>query len=386
VSSDQIDVLLVEDDPDDALLIREMLSESDTASFKVEHVQRLESAMEEIQKDSYGVILLDLTLPDSMGLDTFRDLHEQAEHTPIVVLTGLDDEAVGMEALRAGAQDYLMKGDVNSSLLVRALRYAIERQRLETRLAQALKRLDREFEIIANVQKSLLPSEVPQIPGFQLTTHYQPAEWAGGDYFDFLPLGNAATGVLLADVSGRGAPAAVLMAMTRVIVHASENWSDPQAVLDNLNQELSANIPSGTFVTGTCGVLNYAQPEPFFDFACAGHTPPLLFETQSGDTTFLDVKARFPLGVQSETVYPRRTIQLKPGSALILFTDGVTNAVNPAGKAFGQDGLARALERGQPRTSEEICDAILHALQEHSGGDDLKDDTTLVIIQAEDQH
>lgn len=381
MSSDQINVLLVEDDPDDALLIREMLGESDSVDFDVQHVQRLAAATEEISENSYGVILLDLTLPDSMGLDTFRDLHVLAEHTPIVVLTGLDDEAVGMEALRAGAQDYLMKGDVNSSLLVRALRYAIERQRLESRLAQALKRLDREFEIIANVQKSLLPSKVPQIPGFQVTTYYQPAEWAGGDYYDFLPLGENSTGILLADVSGRGAPAAVLMAMTRVIVHAAENWHDPQAVLDNLNQELSANIPSGTFVTGTCGVLNHQTL--CFEFACAGHTPPLLFDTRNGKTEFLDVDARIPLGIRPETTYPRRNVQLQPGKALILFTDGVTNAVSPNRKPFTEKGLAAALQHKKPQTPDAIRDAILHALRKHCGDDELEDDTTLMILQAE---
>ncbi|MFW6457386.1 MAG: PP2C family protein-serine/threonine phosphatase [Planctomycetota bacterium] len=381
MSKQTVKVLLVEDDPDDAFLIHEMLGESRTVDFDLTHVTRLSEATESLDEQHYDIVLLDLTLPDSTGIDTFYKLNASTPRPPIVVLTGLADEQMGTETVRAGAQDYLIKGDVNSDLLIRSVRYAIERDRLEDNLSDALDRLDREFEIIARVQNNLLPSKVPAISGFELTTYYQPAEWAGGDYFDFLSIDPNETGILLADVSGRGAPAAVLMAMTRVIVHEEDNWADPNAVLSTLNQQLTANIPAGRFVTANYGVLNH--DDRTFRFSCAGHTPPLILDGATNTVRFLDVESRMPLGIKTDISYGISQVVLEPGSTLVMYTDGVTTAQAHDGSAFGQQRLAEALESNAPETSDDIRDTILNALLQHTGERELTDDTTLVIIRAE---
>lgn len=125
----KIRVLLVEDDPDDVLLLREMLREADAIEFELTHVERLEAAISTAAQEQFDVLLLDLSLPDSRGLETFNELHRQLPEMPVVVLTGLDDETVATGAVHGGAQDYLIKGQVNGTLLVRSIRYAIERQR-----------------------------------------------------------------------------------------------------------------------------------------------------------------------------------------------------------------------------------------------------------------
>lgn len=127
--NDTIRVLLVEDDPDDVLLLREMLDEVTSAKFALTHVGLLEQGIATAQAQPFDVLLLDLSLPDSRGLDTFTRLHERLPEMPVVVLTGLDDETVAVGAVQGGAQDYLIKGKVDSTLLVRSIRYAIERQR-----------------------------------------------------------------------------------------------------------------------------------------------------------------------------------------------------------------------------------------------------------------
>ncbi|MFO7958619.1 MAG: response regulator [Candidatus Brocadiia bacterium] len=134
-----IRVLLIEDDPDDVLLIREMLEESDLARFEVDAAERLSDGVHLLGEDSYDVILLDLSLPDRQGLGSLGAARSAAPRTPIVVLTGLDDQEVALKAVGAGAQDYLIKGQVNSQLLARSMRYAMERQRLEAALEQAAK-------------------------------------------------------------------------------------------------------------------------------------------------------------------------------------------------------------------------------------------------------
>ena len=134
-------VLLVEDHPGDARLIREALAEVQATRFEIERVDRLASTLERLAKGGIDIVLLDLSLPDSQGFDTFVKVHAHTPRVPIVVLSGLDDEMVAMRAVQEGAQDYLVKGQVDSNVLVRALRYAITRQQLQEEL-RALSLID----------------------------------------------------------------------------------------------------------------------------------------------------------------------------------------------------------------------------------------------------
>ena len=131
MENETIQALLVEDNPADARLVEEMLSDSGQDSVELEHVEKLSSGLERLSQNSIDVILLDLKLPDSDGLNTFTRMHARAPDLPIIVLSGLGDEQVALEAVRNGAQDYLVKGEVNEDLLARAIRYAIERKRIQ---------------------------------------------------------------------------------------------------------------------------------------------------------------------------------------------------------------------------------------------------------------
>ncbi len=127
MSPEEIRILLLEDNPGDALLLHVVAREAETAQLKIEHVQRLSEGIERLRGRAFDVILLDLSLPDSQGLDTLGRALEHASDTPVVVFTGTEDEELGLEAVREGAQDYLVKGQVDEKLLLRSLRYAIER-------------------------------------------------------------------------------------------------------------------------------------------------------------------------------------------------------------------------------------------------------------------
>jgi DNA-binding response OmpR family regulator len=142
MDNDTIHVLLVEDNPDDAELVRDALSGTSTTSYDVGHVQSLAEAMDKLENDGADVILLDLALPDSEGLQTVTRMVEQAPGTPVIILTGYDDDAVSIKAVQMGAQDYLVKNKVDTDLISRSIRYALERHRLReelTRLREAEK-------------------------------------------------------------------------------------------------------------------------------------------------------------------------------------------------------------------------------------------------------
>ena len=141
---DTVRILLVEDNEDDALLLRENLSEDRCACFDLVHAGRLSTALERLAERDIDVVLLDLGLPDSQGLDSLKEINSKYQNVPIIVLTGLSDESLGIDAVRMGAQDYLVKGQVSQSLLIRAVRYSVERKRVEELLRKSL----REKEIL----------------------------------------------------------------------------------------------------------------------------------------------------------------------------------------------------------------------------------------------
>jgi DNA-binding NarL/FixJ family response regulator len=147
-----ITVLLIEDDPDDAFLIQEMLSEAKGVSFEIEHEERLDEGLARLAKGGLDAVLVDLGLPDSLGMETFLRVQAHAPEVPVLVLTGLDDEAVGLRAVRRGAQDYLVKGNVNSEVLSSAVLYAVQRKRLE----ETAKRKEYFIERIVNKVPDIL--------------------------------------------------------------------------------------------------------------------------------------------------------------------------------------------------------------------------------------
>ena len=154
MGGDSIKVLLIEDNAGDACLLREFLKEPQGTSFEMVHVDRLSEALSSLARETFGIILLDLSLPDADGLDTISRLRRLAEKVPIVVLTGLNDEEVAVAAIEAGAQDYLIKGQVSGPLLARALRYAIQRHRVE----ESLRDRNRELLILRNISETVLSS------------------------------------------------------------------------------------------------------------------------------------------------------------------------------------------------------------------------------------
>ncbi|MBN1310671.1 MAG: response regulator [Anaerolineae bacterium] len=169
---DQISVLLVEDNPLDARLIRELLADVGNHNFELEWVDRLSAGIERLDEGEFQIVLLDLSLPDSQGIDTLSTLLAAVSTIPIIVLTGLDDEMIGLEAVQRGAQDYLIKGQVDSNLLARAICYAIERRRLTEQLHERRRALHLLITSIPNVL--LVVDETDRLSSFFLPSHFPP--------------------------------------------------------------------------------------------------------------------------------------------------------------------------------------------------------------------
>lgn len=253
---------------------------------------------------------------------------------------------------------------------------------LSEELQQTYEALDRELRIVAEIQRSLLPAQLPVIPTLDLAVYYQPSQRAGGDYYDFFPLPGKRWGIFLADVSGHGTPAAVLMAITHCIAHTHPGPPMPPArVLDYLNHHLVIRYTNQNehFVTAFYAV--YDPGERTLTYACAGHNPPRLKRCQNGTLSALAQASGLPLGITAEKAAYDEWVQcLQPGDQLIFYTDGITEARNPEGQLFKTERLDRVLEDCSLQASA-LLDAVLRSVDEFTNARPAEDDRTLIVAR-----
>jgi sigma-B regulation protein RsbU (phosphoserine phosphatase) len=269
----------------------------------------------------------------------------------------------------------LAEAMLDTSLLGMATRNLVSKRRVE-RLNQEL---NHQFEQIANIQRSLLPQKLPDIPGLDIATSYLTSERAGGDYYDFFPFQDGHWGVLIADVSGHGPAAATVMAMLRAILHCyCDDDVSPAAVMRYVNDKLVASNLDGSFVTAFFAVYHPEDSE--IVWSRCGHNPPMLKKPGTSEVDLLDASGDPPLGVipDPDPVEDRR--RFAPGETLALYTDGITEAFGENGEMFGVKGLADAL-RGCGGSPDCVIDAVHAALYRHTGVMERDDDQTLVAIQ-----
>ena len=257
---------------------------------------------------------------------------------------------------------------------------------LRNRLGNALAALDKELQTVGEIQRSLLPQELPKIPGFELASHYLTSARAGGDYYDFFPLCEGGWGLFIADVSGHGTPAAVLMAITHALAHAQPGThTPPDVLLKYLNQQLARFYThDGTFVTAFYGVLD--PKTRTITYSMAGHNPPRL--ARDGRILSLDKNAALPLGILCEQSYGQATLSLEAGDLLLLYTDGITEAPAPLRapgprELFGIDRLDRLLIDCHPSCAQACVTRILKEVERFTGGAPPRDDQTLIAIRCQ---
>lgn len=313
-------VLLVEDDDGDAFLVSELLA--DVAEHVVMHrVDTLASALSaRLQVDC---VLLDLQLPDAMGLTALTKVRQHAPGTAVVVLTGHRDEAVGVAAVAAGAQDYLVKDQVDGLLLIKALRFAWERKRAEEAERQLL-----EQRLVADenrrLERGLLPAPLLTDPSLNLVARYRPGRGGsllGGDFYDAVELPDGTLHVIIGDVSGHGPDEAALGVALRIAWRSLVLAGLPTGeVLRTIEVVLRHERIKHSFAT-LCAI-SVAADRRSLRMRLAGHPPPLLIEGTTGrllPSEHLGV----PLGLLPDATWAPVDVQLSPDWALLMYTDGV---------------------------------------------------------------
>jgi sigma-B regulation protein RsbU (phosphoserine phosphatase) len=232
--------------------------------------------------------------------------------------------------------------------------------------------MSREANEARKIQEALLPRSSPYIPGFAVTGLSTPAGAVGGDWYDFIPFDDGRWGLVLADVSGKGTAAALLMSATRGILRSLATACCPSEVLTRLNELLVNDFPSGRFVTMVYAILDPATR--MLKFSSAGHLRPLLIENSHAQ--FLDTERGLPLGI-GPGGYSEAQVQLTPGSRLLFYSDGITEATNLEDDEYGAERLEKHFRR-----TDASAESILEDVRTFANGAGLHDDATVILVKA----
>ena len=393
-------VLLVEDNPGDARLIREFIRETDAESFDVQGAERLGVALDRLAQGGVDLVLLDLSLPDSHGIETFLKLHAAAPSVPTIVLSGLNDESVALQAVHDGAQDYLMKGQGDGRLLVRAMRYAQERAHTAAQLAAYADelrsrnaQLEADLQMARSIQRAFLPAQFPVFPAgappersrLQFHHLYRPAAAVGGDFFSVFALGDAAAGVFICDVMGHGLRAALITAVLRGLVEELRpQASEPGAFLATMNRNLHAILQrTDETILATAFLLMLDIETDQLRFANAGHPSPLHLRRAAGQVASLkdyDPRHGPALGLFAEARFPTCSCPVQSGDAIVLFTDGLHEAEGPGGEEFGMARMEACVRDRLTRPTGELLVDLLSAAERFAAGRPFADDVCLVGV------
>jgi serine phosphatase RsbU (regulator of sigma subunit) len=377
---EQVQVLLVEDDDGDALLVSELLSEVG-AAVVVRRARSLTQARDLVP--GAACVLLDLGLPDSQGLNGLRQLLQLEPEAAIVVLTGQASEHMGEQAVRAGAQDYLVKGEVAGPMLNRVIRYAVERRRAEE-AQRALHVAQIRAQENARLERGLLPSPLLADPRLSVSARCLPGGkhmLLGGDFYDVVEASDGWVHALVGDVCGRGPAEAALGVCLRVAWRTLVLAGRPaEEILSTLSELLEHERQDDTMFATLC--MTSVHPGRTSGWVrMAGHLPPLLLSR--GGVAELPTLSAPPLGLSEVRDWPGTQIRLDGSWSILLYTDGlIEGRIGKGSERLGSEGLMDLIRDalgGPGKPGEALLDQVIDRVRQLNGGD-LDDDLAVLAL------
>ena len=371
-------VLLVDDEPANIQIVNSILKDIYKTRIATNGAKALELAN---QVPAPDLILLDVMMPEMDGYEVCSRL-KSADHTrdiPVIFLTGqteIDDETKGFEV---GAVDYIHKPFSPAVVQARVRTHLVLRG-IREQLARQLHAIQCEMDTARQIQLSILPREIPTIRGLDISARYLPMTSVAGDFYDFILIDEKRIGILVADVSGHGMPAALISSMLKIALDGQTKCAlEPARVLAGLNQALCGKF-QGHFVTAAYVVVDTERQSLLY--AGAGH-PPLILMDRSAEEARDFVENGLFLGFFPEATYTAVEIPFKVGDWGVLYTDGILEMTDPSDEQFGLDRFKRFLQDNHGLSTTQFVDALLEELSRWSNlasGREAEDDITLLAF------
>ncbi|OLE46723.1 MAG: hypothetical protein AUG46_08750 [Acidobacteria bacterium 13_1_20CM_3_58_11] len=384
--------ILIADDQQDVLDALRLLLKGH--GYRIETVNSPADLLAAVAGQEFDILLIDLnyardTTSGREGLDVLSRLREMEDAPPVVAMTGWATVGLAVEAMQYGVSDFVEKPWTNTRLLeILRKQISVGREQRESRRRAAEEARAREEALIHQqeqereiaeakaIQEKLLPREIRQMPGFEIASAWQSARLVGGDYFDILPLDEKTLGICIADVAGKGMPAALLMSNLQAAVRGLSSPSlAPNLLCSRLNSIVYRNTDSDRFITFFYAQLDGATRR--LDYVNAGHNAPFVVRSDGSHERLREGGA--VLGIFAARNYQMGSAQLAPGDRVILFTDGVTEASNRAGEEFGEARLLGLLTDQRTLSADQLQAKILAVVTEFTGGR-WQDDATLLVL------
>jgi sigma-B regulation protein RsbU (phosphoserine phosphatase) len=374
-------VLLVDDNPANLRLLSQILGE------RGHHVRAVTSglrALESVRMDPPDIILLDIRMPGMDGYKVCEQLKAAAEsaRVPVLFISALDEIQDKVRAFSAGGQDYITKPFQLEEVIAR-VEIHLSLHALQRDLEEANERLQRELVLAARVQASFMPGKLPEVPGWDLSVSLLPAKLTSGDFYNTILLPGGAVAILIADVVDKGVGAALYMAMSIALLRAAiaEFPEQPAVVCQAVSRQLHEFAGGGQFVTVFLGILD---PESgVLIYSNAGHNPPLLFSSAHSEAPLLLKNTGTALGVLEDGIWESGRIQMERGDALILYTDGITEAENEQHAFYRLPRLLDVARQSAGTPAVAIRDAILGSVRQFMGDAEQSDDIALLVVVRE---
>jgi phosphoserine phosphatase RsbU/P len=371
-------ILLVDDQPANLQVLLQTL---ETLGCKLLVAKNGEAALTIAQKASPDLILLDIMMPGIDGFEVCRRLkaNPATRKIPVIFLSALDETEDKVRGLKLGAVDYVAKpfqpeeviARVNTHLTIHRLGREVQKQRDE---------LEHELQVVSQLQRNLLPEHLPQIDGLKLAVHYETCRYAGGDYYDVAELSDGRLVILVADVEGHSAPAAVMMAMTCALFRSCPDLLEaPDRLLSYINENL-CKVNKESFVTAVCAV--YDVRSRTLKIARAGHPLPILYSSSGKTAAEIPCNGVFMMGLAPYSGVPVTEVTLQPGDRLLFYTDGITERFSEKQELYGTNRLLRQFETADTDDPAEIVKWIKDDLVRFAGSRPSDDDQAMLIITA----
>jgi sigma-B regulation protein RsbU (phosphoserine phosphatase) len=370
-------ILIADDQPDLLDALRLLLKNE---GIHLETVTSPEAVLAAVAGRSFDLLLMDLnytgdTTSGREGIDLLARVQALDNLLPVVVMTGWGSVDLAVEAMRRGVRDFVQKPWDNHQLIA-TLRSEIEEGRARR---QRIEHEERELQEALRIQRKLLPATMPQIEGLEIATSWQPASGVGGDCFDAVQFSPTRLAVSIADVVGKGIPAALLMSNLQATVRAfASDAALPSELCQQVNHVLCGNIAEGRFISFFYCLVD--TEEGTLTYANAGHYPPILVRA-NGDVERLEAGGAV-LGVFPDRTYEQCQAVIGTGDRLVLYTDGITEAQNDSDEQFGEERLEALVTRNRACSAPALQSRLSEAVAAFTGGH-FQDDATLIVIAME---
>lgn len=378
--SEPLRVLIVEDSEDDTLLLIRVLRQAgyDTTYLRVQSEKEMSEALD---AQGWDIVLSDHNMPGFNSSQALKLVRERGLDTPFIIVSGMIGEAAAVEAMRAGAQDYIMKGQFArlGPAIARELRDAQARR--ERVLAEkALLAQTEELRIARSIQEGLFPAHMPRLDGCDIAGLSRPAEATGGDYFDFFPMRDGSLGLVVGDVTGHGIGPALLMSDVRACLRAlAQTCSGIGEIMTQANQLLEADLGEDHFISIIMASLN--AKEHRLEFLNAGHPEALVISREGAIKNRLTATAP-AVGLNRDGQFPTPgRIHLAAGDIVVFLTDGVLEAPSPSGEDLGVDRVLQVIRKFAGSTAAQIAAAISDAALRFTAPAAQQDDITVVVVK-----